>query len=94
MQKKVWALVGALGIWALWAPQVQATGQGPKTGESLYQNYCADCHSPLERTRIPARRPDRIASAIRYVPAMYHLQSLSREQVEAIASTLPPKPNP
>ena len=57
-------------------------------GAALYANNCATCHGDLEQTRIPDRRPARIASAIRNLGVMGDLKHLSALEVIAIARVL------
>lgn len=57
-------------------------------GAVLYTQNCADCHGALEKTRIPDRRPSRIASAIKTFGVMGDLKHLSALEVIAIAKAL------
>ena len=57
-------------------------------GAALYATHCASCHGDLAKTRIPDRRPSRIASAIRNVGIMGDLKHLSALEVIAIAKVL------
>lgn len=69
------------------APEVLA----PINGAALYTEFCAGCHGRLESTRIPDRRPGRIASAIRHFGVMASLKHLSALQIIAISRALESK---
>lgn len=57
-------------------------------GRSLYQEYCANCHRPINRTTKSHTNASRLRSAIKLFPAMNKLDYLSAEQIDAIASAL------
>ncbi len=57
-------------------------------GAALYRQNCARCHGKLETTRIPDRRPARIASAINTLGSMAGLKHLSAGQIAEIAKAL------
>jgi len=57
-------------------------------GEALYASHCARCHGELAKTRIPDRRPSRIASAIKNFGVMSNLKSLSALEIIAISRAL------
>lgn len=57
-------------------------------GEELYRQHCAACHNRLENTDKPDRTVNRIASAIRQIPPMADLKSLSPGEIKSIAMAL------
>ncbi len=62
--------------------------EGGPDGASLYRTHCASCHHSLSRTDKPFRSASRIASSIRYFPAMTNLSALSEEEIQSIAAVL------
>lgn len=72
------------------ATAVAAADRRPASsdGADLYARFCAGCHGSLARTEKPDRPARRIASAIRLFPAMADLDTLSMEQIDAIAAAL------
>ncbi len=75
-------------------PQDKPSFNEQFNGMELYRDKCAQCHGELEETRIPDRRPSRIASAIRHVGVMTRLKHLSAMEIIAIAKTLESEDNP
>lgn len=63
-------------------------GSGLPSGADLYNEHCAACHRPLNRTPLHERPVNRIRSAIRVFPSMVHLGSLSDADLQAIAQAL------
>ncbi|MGB8217492.1 MAG: c-type cytochrome [Candidatus Methanoperedens sp.] len=63
-------------------------------GAALYAGNCEGCHNALASTVKPGRTAAQIQNAINTVSAMNSISSLSPEQLQAIATVLPPTPTP
>jgi len=72
------------------APPVADPGT-PPDGAALYSSSCAGCHQPLDTTSKPGRTAAQIQAAIDgNVGNMGYLNTLTAEEVQAIADVLPP----
>lgn len=60
-------------------------------GINLYEEHCADCHRPFQKTNKPQRRLSRLRSSIEQMASMNSLKFLDDEQLEAIAAALATK---
>ena len=60
----------------------------PTDGASLYNTYCAGCHSSLANTTKPDRTATQIQSAINSIGQMSGLSSLTANEVQLIAEAL------
>jgi mono/diheme cytochrome c family protein len=61
-------------------------------GISLYEEHCARCHRPFDKTTKPQRRISRLRSSIKHIPAMSKFVFLSDVQLGDIASALATRP--
>jgi len=76
-------------------PAPPAPTPGPVDGAALYGSNCAGCHGSLASTSKPGRTAAEIQAAIDgNVGGMGYLASLTAEEVQAIADTLPAPPAP
>lgn len=57
-------------------------------GKELYSQKCSTCHGALDATSKEGRTPNQIKSAIGAVPNMAWLQSLPKDQIDAISAAL------
>ena len=71
---------------------------GLESGDWLYGRYCASCHSPLATSTKKGRNSEAITKAIKDIPGMTSLKSLTPAQIDRIAASLadpsnrPPQP--
>jgi predicted CxxxxCH...CXXCH cytochrome family protein len=62
----------------------------PPDGPALYTSECAGCHGPLATTNKPGRTATAVQDAIdNNIGSMGYLSSLTAEEVQAIADSLP-----
>jgi cytochrome c5 len=59
-----------------------------QTGEQLYTTYCSSCHGDLANSTKKGRTAAQITSAIQLQPPMSSLNTLTQDQIEAIADAL------
>ena len=57
-------------------------------GTKLYANNCASCHNPISNSYKLNRTPTQIQDAIKNVPQMAHLKTLSPSEINSIAQAL------
>ncbi len=88
--------VGNMGFLStLTAAEIQAIADAlpaapitPPDGAALYSTNCAGCHGTLANTNIPGRTASQIQTAINNVGSMGSLNTLTADQVQAIANAL------